>query len=108
MNYGPAESFTAEQYMRLYDVNVVGSHRLNMAFLSHMRRARRGHVIWVGSSSTYGANSPYLGASFAAKAAQDSLVQSYAAEPTAWGIETGGVLPRTATRLRNPGLTMGL
>lgn len=97
MNYGPAESFTAEQYLRLYDVNVVGCHRLNMAALPHMRRARRGHLVWIGSASTFGANSPYLGAYFAAKAAQDNLAQSYAAELTAWGIETTIVSPGVFT-----------
>ncbi|KAI8629345.1 hypothetical protein F5Y19DRAFT_78760 [Xylariaceae sp. FL1651] len=97
MNYGPAESFTAEQYLRLYDVNVVGSQRLNMAVLPHMRRARRGHLVWIGSSSTFGANSPLLGAYFAAKAAQDSLAQCYAAELTVWGIETTIVSPGVFT-----------
>ncbi|KAI0798831.1 hypothetical protein GGR55DRAFT_548822 [Xylaria sp. FL0064] len=101
MNYGPAESFTAEQYLRLYDVNVVGSHRLNMAVLPHMRRARRGHLVWIGSSSTYGANSPFLGAYFAARAAQDSLAQSYAVELTAWGIETTIVSPGVFTKGTN-------
>lgn len=101
MNYGPAESFTAEQYLRLYDVNVVGSQRLNIAALPHMRRARKGHLVWTGSSSTYGCNSPYLGAYFAAKAAQDSLAQSYAAELTAWGIETTIVSPGVFTKGTN-------
>ncbi|GAP86243.1 putative short-chain dehydrogenase reductase SDR [Rosellinia necatrix] len=101
MNYGPAESFTAEQCLRLYDVNVVGCQRLNMAALPHMRRARRGHVVWVGSASTYGANSPYLGPYFAAKAAQDHLAQSYAAELTAWGIETTIVSPGVLTKGTN-------
>ncbi|KAI0097777.1 hypothetical protein GGR51DRAFT_540266 [Nemania sp. FL0031] len=45
MNYGPAESFTAAQCLQLYDVNVVGCQRLNMAVLPHMRHARRGHII---------------------------------------------------------------
>ncbi|KAI8946829.1 hypothetical protein F4801DRAFT_39354 [Xylaria longipes] len=101
MNYGPAESFTAEQCLRLYDVNVVGCHRLNMAALPHMRRARRGHLVWIGSSSTFGCNSPYLGAYFAAKAAQDNLAQSYAAELTAWGIETTIVSPGVFTKGTN-------
>ncbi|KAI0970156.1 hypothetical protein F4678DRAFT_148606 [Xylaria arbuscula] len=101
MNYGPAESFTAEQYLRLYDVNVVGCHRLNIAVLPHMRLARRGHVIWIGSSATYGGNSPFLGAYFAAKAAQDHLAQSYAAELTAWGIETTIVSPGVFTKGTN-------
>ncbi|GAW12357.1 hypothetical protein ANO14919_017230 [Xylariales sp. No.14919] len=101
MNYGPAESFTAEQYLRLYDVNVVGSQRLNMAVLPHMRRARRGHLVWIGSSSTYGGISPYLGAYFAAKAAQDNFAQSYSIELAAWGIETTIVSPGVFTQGTN-------
>ncbi|KAI1426396.1 hypothetical protein F5Y12DRAFT_783909 [Xylaria sp. FL1777] len=101
MNYGPAESFTAEQYLRLYDVNVVGSHRLNMAVLPHMRRARRGHLVWIGSSSTYGGSTPYLAGYFAAKAAQDHLAQGYAAELTAWGIETTIISPGVFTKGTN-------
>lgn len=97
MSYGPAESFTAEQYLRLYDINVVGCQRLNQAALPHMRRARSGHLIWIASSSTYGAKSPMLGPYFAAKAAQDSLAQSYAHELTPWGIETTIVLPGVFT-----------
>ena len=49
MNYGPAEAFTADQYLRLYDVNVVGAQRLNHAVLPHMRRQRSGHLIWISS-----------------------------------------------------------
>lgn len=68
MNFGPCESFTAEQMMRLYDVNCVGTQRLNQAVLPYMRAQRRGHLIWISSSSVYGGKSPMLGAYFAAKA----------------------------------------
>lgn len=67
MNYGPAESFTADQYLRLYDVNVVGTQRLNQAVLPHFRERRSGHLIWISSSSVYGAKSPMLAGYFAAK-----------------------------------------
>ncbi|KAK3717471.1 hypothetical protein LTR37_005861 [Vermiconidia calcicola] len=101
MNYGPAESFTAEQYMRLYDVNVVGAHRLNQAVLPHMRKQRSGHLIWISSSSVYGGKSPILGAYFAAKAAMDSLAQTYARELNPWGIETKIVVPGVFTKGTN-------
>ncbi|PTB66765.1 NAD(P)-binding protein [Trichoderma citrinoviride] len=91
--WGPSESFSAKQLLHLYDVNVVGCQRLNQAALPHMRRARSGHLIWICSSSTYGAKSPMAGPYFAAKAAQDALAQSYAAELAPWGIETTIVLP---------------
>ena len=101
MNYGPAESFTPEQYLRLYDVNVVGCQRLNQAVLPHMRSQRRGHLIWISSSSVYGAKSPWLGGYFAAKAAMDSLAQSYARELNPWGIETTIVSPGIFTKGTN-------
>ena len=101
MNYGPAESFTAEQYLRLYDVNVVGAHRLNRAVLPYMRKQRKGHLIWISSSSVYGAKSPWLGGYFAAKAAMDSLAQSYARELNPWGIETTIVSPGVFTKGTN-------
>jgi NAD(P)-dependent dehydrogenase (short-subunit alcohol dehydrogenase family) len=97
MSYGPSESFTPQQYLQLYDVNVVGCQRLNQAVLPHMRKARSGHLIWIASSSTYGGKGPMLGPYFAAKAAQDSLAQSYAHELTPWGIETTIVSPGVFT-----------
>lgn len=101
MNYGPAESFTPEQYLRLYDVNVVGCQRLNLAVLPFMRSQRQGHLIWISSSSVYGAKSPYLAGYFAAKAAMDSLAQSYARELHPWGIETTIVSPGVFTKGTN-------
>lgn len=101
MNYGPAESFSADQYLRLYDVNVVGAHRLNLAVLPHMRSQRSGHLIWISSSSVYGAKSPMLAGYFAAKAAMDSLAQSYARELNPWGIETTIVQPGVFTKGTN-------
>lgn len=97
MNYGPAESFTAEQYLRLYDVNVVGAQRLNQSVLPHFRSQRRGHLIWISSSSVYGAKSPWLGGYFAAKAAFDSLAQTYARELNPWGIESTIINPGVFT-----------
>ena len=101
MNYGPAESFSADQYLRLYDVNVVGTHRLNQAVLPHMRKQRSGHLIWISSSSVYGGKSPMLAGYFAAKAAMDSLAQSYGREVAPWGIETTIVSPGVFTKGTN-------
>lgn len=101
MNYGPAEAFTAEQYLRLYDVNVVGAQRLNAAVIPHFRAQRRGYLIWISSLSAYGAESPYLGGCFAAKAAFDSLAQTYARELHPWGIESTIVNPGVFTKGTN-------
>src|SRR5262245_21974311 len=42
MMFGPAESFTPDQFAQQYDVNVLGTQRVNRAVLPHMRRARQG------------------------------------------------------------------
>ena len=101
MGYGPAEAFTPDQYLQMYNVNVVGCQRLNQAALPYMRKQRSGHLIWISSSSVYGAKSPMLAPYFAAKAAMDSLAQSYAHELTPWGIETTIVSPGVFTKGTN-------
>jgi NAD(P)-dependent dehydrogenase (short-subunit alcohol dehydrogenase family) len=94
---GPAEAFTPEQIAELYDVNVVGTQRLNRAALPHLRAQRKGLVLWVGSSSTRGGTPPYLAPYFAAKAGMDALAVSYAAELARFGIETTIVVPGSFT-----------
>lgn len=82
MSYGPAEAFTAEQVAALYDINVVGTQRVNRAVLPQLRAQRSGLVLWMSSSSGAGGTPPYLGPYFAAKAAMDALAVSYARELT--------------------------
>ncbi|SEQ22636.1 SDR family NAD(P)-dependent oxidoreductase [Lentzea albida] len=98
---GPAEAFTPEQYAALYDVNVLGTQRVNRAALPHLRGQRSGHVVWVGSSSTRGGTPPYLAPYFAAKAAMDALAVSYRAELLRFGIETTIVVPGAFTHGTN-------
>jgi NAD(P)-dependent dehydrogenase (short-subunit alcohol dehydrogenase family) len=89
MAFGPAEAFTPEQFALLYDINVIGAHRLNRAALPHMRTAGgEPLIVWVGSTSTRGGTPPYIAPYFAAKAAMDSLAISYAGELARWGVET--------------------
>lgn len=97
MASGPAEAFTAEQFAHLYDVNVVGAHRVARAVLPHMRRRRSGFVIWVGSSSSRGGHPPFLAPYFAAKAGMDALAESYAAETIRFGIDSTIVVPGAFT-----------
>ncbi|TPM34176.1 SDR family oxidoreductase [Mesorhizobium sp. B2-3-4] len=98
MGFGPAEAFSPEQLAQLYDVNVVGTQRVNRAALPHMRALGRGQMIWVGSSSTRGGTPPFLAPYFAAKAGMDALAQSYALELVRFGIETTIVVPGAFTR----------
>jgi NAD(P)-dependent dehydrogenase (short-subunit alcohol dehydrogenase family) len=97
MVLGPTEGFTPEQVAAVYDINVVSTQRVNRAALPHLRAQRDGLVIWVGSSSSRGGTPPYLGPYFAAKAAEDALAVSYAAELTRFGIETTIVVPGSFT-----------
>jgi NAD(P)-dependent dehydrogenase (short-subunit alcohol dehydrogenase family) len=97
MVFGPAEAFTPEQLAQQYDVNVLGTQRVNRAALPHMRRQRQGLLVWVCSSSAAGGTPPYLAPYFAAKAAMDALAVVYARELTRWGIETSIIAPGAFT-----------
>jgi NAD(P)-dependent dehydrogenase (short-subunit alcohol dehydrogenase family) len=97
MVLGPAEAFTPEQLAAIYDTNVVSTQRVNRAVLPHLRAQHDGLVLWVGSSSSRGGTPPYLGPYFAAKAAEDALAVSYAAELARFGIETTIVIPGSFT-----------
>jgi NAD(P)-dependent dehydrogenase (short-subunit alcohol dehydrogenase family) len=93
MGVGPAEAFTPEQLADLYDVNVLGTQRVNRAALPYLRGQGGGLLVWVGSSSTRGGAPPFVGPYFAAKAAMDALAVSYAAEIIRFGIDTAIVVP---------------
>lgn len=97
MAFGPAESFTPEQFAELYDINVLSTQRVNRVALPRMRRQREGLLIWVSSSSTAGGTPPYLAPYFAAKAGMDALAVQYARELALWGIETSIIVPGAFT-----------
>ncbi|MFF0050769.1 SDR family oxidoreductase [Streptomyces sp. NPDC005498] len=94
---GPTEAFTPDQLDQLFDINVLSTQRVNRAALPHLRKAGRGLVLWVSSSSVKGGTPPYLGPYFAAKAAMDSLAVTYAGELARWGVETSIVVPGSFT-----------
>src|SRR5919107_4989261 len=97
MVLGPTEAFTPEQLAAVYDTNVVSTQRVNRAVLPHLRAQGDGLVVWVGSSSSRGGTPPYLAPYFAAKAAEDALAVSYAAELARFGIDTTIVVPGAFT-----------
>lgn len=101
MMFGPAEAFTPEQFAQQYDVNVLGTQRVNRAVLPHMRAAKHGLLVWISSSSSAGGTPPYLAPYFAAKAAMDFLATLYARELSRWGIETTIVVPGAFTKGTN-------
>lgn len=97
MTIGPTEAFTAEQLAELYDVNVLGTQRVNRAVLPHMRKRGIGYLVWVSSTSVRGGIPPFLGPYFAAKAGMDALAVTYAYEVARWGIESTIVVPGVFT-----------
>ena len=101
MMFGPAEAFTPEQFAQQYDVNVLGTQRVNRAALPHMRAQKQGLLVWVSSSSSAGGTPPYLAPYFAAKAAMDSLAVQYARELARWGVETTIIVPGAFTKGTN-------
>jgi NAD(P)-dependent dehydrogenase (short-subunit alcohol dehydrogenase family) len=107
MVFGSAEAFTPEQYAQVYDVNVLGTQRVNRAALPQLRKQSKGLLLWVGSSSHRGGTPPYLAPYFAAKAAMDALAVSYAGELARWGIETSIVVPGAFTQGTNHFLHAG-
>jgi NAD(P)-dependent dehydrogenase (short-subunit alcohol dehydrogenase family) len=101
MVLGPAEAFTPEQLMSVYDTSVVSAHRVNRAALPHLRAQGSGLLVWVGSSTTSGGALPYLAPYVAAKAAEDALALSYAAELARFGIDTTIIVPGAFTSPTN-------
>lgn len=97
MATGPAEAFTPDQLAQLYDVNVLGTQRVNRAALPQLRARGQGLLVWIGSTSTRGGCPPFVGPYFAAKAAMDALAVSYAAELLRFGIDTAIVVPGAFT-----------
>lgn len=97
MVYGPLEAFTPDQLAQQYDVNVLGTQRLNRAALPHLRAAGSGLLVWISSSSVAGGVPPLLGPYFAAKAGMDALAVCYAKEVAPLGIETSIVVPGAFT-----------
>ncbi|KAH8885924.1 short-chain dehydrogenase/reductase SDR [Thozetella sp. PMI_491] len=98
MVHGPLEAFTTQQLAEQYDINVLSTQRLNRAALPHMRKQRAGLLVWISSSSVHGANPPFLGPYFAAKAGMDALAMSYELELSQWGIESCIVVPGAFSR----------
>ncbi|CAM3409659.1 oxidoreductase [Rouxiella silvae] len=107
MVYGPTEAFLPEQFSQIYDINVLGTQRVNRAALPLLRKQKNGLLLWVGSSSTRGGTPPYLAPYFAAKAAMDAIAVSYAAELARWGIESSIIVPGAFTKGTNHFLHSG-
>ncbi len=51
MSFDVAEAFTPKQCFEVYDICCVSTERINRVALPHMRKAGKGLLVWVSSSS---------------------------------------------------------
>jgi NAD(P)-dependent dehydrogenase (short-subunit alcohol dehydrogenase family) len=95
---GPAEAFTPEEMVKVFDTNLFGAQRVNRAVLPYLRKQEAGLMLWISSTTTKGGFPPFMGPYGAAKAAMDSLAVTLAYEIARFGIETSIVVPGAFTQ----------
>lgn len=89
---GVQETFTAEDWQRLFDVNVFGVQRVNRAVLPHMRE--RGSGLLVQISSLLGRIAiPFYGPYNASKWALEAMSENYRVELSRFGVDVVIVEP---------------
>jgi len=85
--YGIQETFTLEDWKKLFEVNVFGVQRINRAILPHMRNNNIGLLIYV-SSLIGRITLPFWGAYGATKWALEAMVEGYRVELSGLGIDS--------------------
>jgi NAD(P)-dependent dehydrogenase (short-subunit alcohol dehydrogenase family) len=106
---GLQETFTAEDWKALFDINVFGVQRVNRAVLPHMREKQAGLIIYV--TSLLGRMvMPFYGPYNATKWAMEALAENYRVELSGFGIqscivEPGGYSTSFMDKLIKPGDT---
>ncbi|WP_299530612.1 SDR family oxidoreductase [Ulvibacterium sp.] len=98
--FGITEAFTADQLLNVFNVNTVGTHRVNQAVLPYMREQEDGLLIYVGSV-TANIISPFQGPYVASKAAQDKLAETTHYEVSRFGIDSVIIQPGAYTQGTN-------
>jgi NAD(P)-dependent dehydrogenase (short-subunit alcohol dehydrogenase family) len=84
---GLQETFTTEDWQKIFDLNVFGVQRMNRAVLPHMRKRSQGLIIHV--SSLLGRFCmPFLGPYNASKHALEALADNYRLELSGSGVES--------------------
>ena len=89
---GVSEAFTDEQAAALFDVNVIGLHRVTRAVLPTLRKQKDGLIINIGSivgRVTF----PFFGLYGASKFAVEALTDSYRYEVSQLGVDVALVQP---------------
>lgn len=89
---GFQESFTPEDWRRVFEVNVFGVQRVNRAILSRMKEQRQGLLIQI-SSLLGRVTIPFYGPYNASKWAVEALAENYRVELSQFGIESCIVEP---------------
>jgi NAD(P)-dependent dehydrogenase (short-subunit alcohol dehydrogenase family) len=89
---GLQETFSAEDWKKLFDVNVFGVQRVNRAVLPHMREKRSGLLIHI-SSLLGRVVVPFYGPYNSSKFALEALADNYRVELSSFGIESVLVEP---------------
>ena len=89
---GVSEAFTAEQATALFDVNVIGLHRVTRAVLPVLRNQQDGLIINVGSVLGR-VTLPFFGLYGASKFAVEALTDSFRYEVSQLGIDVVLVQP---------------
>lgn len=89
---GLQESFTPEDWKKIFDVNVFGVQRVNRAALPHLRKQGTGLLVHV--SSLLGRMViPFYGPYNASKWALEALAENYRVELSSFGVESCVVEP---------------
>ena len=89
---GLQETFTPEDWQKLFDINVFGVQRINRAVLPHMRQKQSGLLIHI--SSLLGRMTlPFYGPYNASKWALEALAENYRTELSGMGIDSCIVEP---------------
>ena len=89
---GLQESYTADDYKQLFDVNVFGVQRMNRAVIPHFRAQRRGLLVHV-SSLLGRITIPFYGPYNSTKWALEAMAENYRSELSSFGIESVIVEP---------------
>lgn len=89
---GVTEAYTPEQFLDIYDVNVVGAVRVNRAVLPSMRSQRSGLLVHM-SSGAGRVSVPALAAYCASKSALEALADAYRYELLPFRIDSVIVEP---------------
>jgi NAD(P)-dependent dehydrogenase (short-subunit alcohol dehydrogenase family) len=87
MAIGISEAMTTAQMQQMFDVNVMGTFRVNQAVLPHMRQRGSGYLVYISSTSSL-IIFPFMGMYGATKAAVSGIAETMHYELHSLGIDT--------------------